>query len=684
MEVFVTPPRETSLRQTPPPHLNTGSHLRRTLLGLGLLLFLVVMGWLGFRWYESLLSRGTAGALALERGAGHVRAGEWALAGADFTQARAIFDDLHAELRFLDPITNLLARVPGLSRVASGSALVTAGVHLGESGERIERLARIALVLPGATASSKGHSLLALMQAADPDIIALGRALEATNVALGRVSPEHIPLAKRAHFVRMREELPSATAAVKLTSEHLPLFEELLGGFGPRKYLFLFQNNHEMRPTGGFIGSYARLDLTNGKIRQFFIDGIFNPDGQLKENIVPPEPIQKVSAGWSLHDSNWFPDFPMSAEKAIFFYEKTGGPTVDGVVAMTPTILGKLLTVTGPIALPEYGVTIDTDNFMEVVQEEVEVKYDREENAPKKILSDLATAIFERLLAVPDMTRLRAVGEAFVGGLNERHILLYSRHPETQQLIEVAGWSGGMLSAPHDFLAVIHANINGYKTDGVIDEDISHSIAIESDGAIVDTVAVTRRHRGGTTPYAWWNKVNADYLRVYVPLGSTLLSAEGMTRETVRPPLDYDALGFRRDPDVTREEGAVTIDEATGTRIGVDAGKTVFGNWVYVSPGESVTVTYRYRLPFRFPLERLRAGEPASHSVLYQKQSGAERVTVKGGVTWPAEAEVVWQTGGNLIRSERTIQYSVPLEQNQFYGWVFRLSGEESSSSLPR
>ncbi|HBR71803.1 MAG TPA: hypothetical protein DEA27_03310, partial [Candidatus Moranbacteria bacterium] len=32
-----------------------------------------------------------------------------------------------------------------------------------------------------------------------------------------------------------------------------------------------------MRATGGFIGTYGLLDISNGHVRDFFIDGIFNP-----------------------------------------------------------------------------------------------------------------------------------------------------------------------------------------------------------------------------------------------------------------------------------------------------------------------------------------------------------------------------------------------------------------------
>ncbi|MBP7061080.1 MAG: DUF4012 domain-containing protein, partial [Candidatus Moranbacteria bacterium] len=417
--------------------------------------------------------------------------------------------------------------------------------------------------------------------------------------------------------------------------------------------------------------SYALADVNQGVIRRFFVDGIFNPDGQLKENVIPPKPIQKISAAWSLHDSNWFPNFPTSAEKAIHFYEKTGGPTVDGVVTLTPTVMEKLLAVVGPISLPQYGLTVDAENFIPVIQEEVEVKYDKELNEPKKVLVDLSRALFEKVFALQDRETSRRIAEALVAGLNEKHILVYMRHAEAEQLVDEAGWSGRVLDTPGDYLSVIHSNINGYKTDGVIDEQIRHQASIADDGSVIDTVTITRTHRGGDTPYEWWNKVNADYLRVYVPKGSELLSAKGATWEFPETPLDYERLGFKKDSDVVREETQMVIDKKSGTRISEDAGKTVFGAWVYVSPKESVTVEYQYRLPFRIDMTNVRQGGVDSYAVLYQKQSGSLGSALLSIVKPPKNLQVIWQTEPNLVPYERELRQETVLTTDVFHGVVF-------------
>lgn len=601
-----------------------------------------------------------------------MRAERFAEASGHFDEARLAFSRGTESLSVWGgPIADVMRLVPGLSKAASGKYALTAGAHFAAAGIPLAHVAEEFSLSKEAYAQGEKISLLEFFRRVKPPLSGAIAELEEGKRALDRVNIDDIPADKQARFLSVKRDLPAFIGLVMGLDTHETLLEDLLGGNGPRKYLFLLQNNHELRATGGFIGSYALMDVNDGAVRRFFVDGIFNPDGQLKEKIIPPKAIQKVSAAWSLHDSNWFPDFPASAEKAIFFYEKTGGPTVDGVITLTPTVMQKLLAVTGPIAIPQYGLTVDAENFIPVIQEQVEVNYDKEENQPKKVLADLMALLLERVFALQDRTALYEVAQALVEGLNEKQMLLYMRHGGTQALIDEAGWSGRVLASSKDYLSVIHTNINGYKTDGVIDETIRHVAEIDADGSIVDTVAITRTHRGGHTPYDWWNRVNADYLRVYVPEGSELLSAKGATWEFPEPPLDYAALGFRRDADVEREENSVLIDEKSGTRVYRDAGKTVFGAWVYVSPQESVTVEYRYRLPFRIDMEKVRQGGADSYAALYQKQSGSAGSRLFASVVVPEGIGPIWQTGENLIPYGREWRLETTLVTDAFAGMVF-------------
>ncbi|NTV55366.1 MAG: DUF4012 domain-containing protein [Candidatus Moranbacteria bacterium] len=587
----------------------------------------------------------------------------------NFNAAYKTFSETSASL---GTVGNELAKatrfIPGLSKVSSGQGLLEGAKHLSAAGVSLSRMLSL---LPSSSSGNGGSprndvSFLDLVDQAEKESVTASKEIEAARSAFERVRPEDVPEKQRDMFLSMKEKLPVIATALEGFNGNSDLARELLGANGPRLYLFLFQNNAELRPTGGFIGSYGLLEVKSGHIGKFFVDGIFNPDGQLRENIVPPTPIQKISTAWSLHDSNWWPDFPTSAEKAMYFYEKTGGPTVDGVITLTPTVIRELLRLTGPIDMPEYGVTIDADNFSQVVQEEVEEKYDRDLNQPKKILSDMAPIMLDRLFSLRSAAGLATLADTLSRSLDGKQVLLYSRNAGVESLIDKAGWSGRMLVTPRDYLSVIHTNLNGFKTDAVIKESIDHSATVQADGSVLDTVRITRKHTGGNTPYDWFNRVNSDYLRVYVPEGSELISASGQTYEFPKAPVDYDALGFRRDEDVKRDEGTMKIDKG-GTRISIETGKTVFGNWVYVSPGESVTVEYTYKLPFRVAPQ---AADPASYSVLFQKQSGTEGSALHSRLSVPDRYHADWRSDG-LEQSRNGYSFDATLSTDAYYGAVF-------------
>ncbi len=591
----------------------------------------------------------------------------------EFEEAYNKFESISKDIDSLGGIVlKPLRFVPYLSKVSSGDAMAQAGKDISRigilAGEIIQSMNVIKNPLAGDGDSSV--SFLKIFQDTDKNLKEILSLVIDTQDNLDKVNVDDIPTEQRAQFVELKNKLPEIKNFLAAFVDNSQIFTDILGGNGPRKYLFLFQNNQEMRATGGFIGTYGVLDIFNGNVRKFFIDGIFNPDGQLRTKVVPPAPIQKISAAWSLHDSNWFPDFPKSAEKAAWFYEKTGGPTVDGVITMTPNVMQKLLEVTGPIELPEYDVTVDKDNFVEKVQQEVEVEYDKELNQPKKILADLAPKILDKIFNTKNLGDIAKTMKILLESLNEKQILIYSKNYEVEKVLSQEGWSGEILNTQKDYLSVINTNINGYKTDGVIDESIAHQAEIQSDGSIIDTVTITRHHNGGSLEHEWWNKVNADYMRVYVPKGSILLSADGQTREFNSPPLDYNTLNFKRDAQVQTEEDSMRIDDESGTRIYDDSDKTVFANWVYVSPQETVVVKYKYLLPFKINMNTTDKLAD-TYSLLAQKQSGSVGSGLVSGVSYPENYDIIWNYPEDAAKQNNEIKIETDLRTDKFMGAAF-------------
>lgn len=426
------------------------------------------------------------------------------------------------------------------------------------------------------------------------------------------------------------------------------------GYYNPRYYLVLFENNSEIRATGGFIGSYALLKVDKGSIEIKKMEGVFNVSGQQRIGVIPPDPIKKISTSWSFHDANWFFDFPSSAKAISWFYEKSEGPTVDGIIALTPEFVRTILTITGPITLPSFQITLNSQNVIDTLQYEIEEAYTKRGiEDPKTILKDATPILLQKIIQLPNEKILLSLFES----LKRKEILFYFSRPEEEALINYYNAGGSLLKTDNDYLAVVNSNINGYKTDRVVVQSVKHQSEILSDGSIKDTLTIRRNHTGGENFYEWYNKVNSDFLRVYVPKGSRLLSVKGQTIESDNIPTDYRALRFIDYPQIKKIRENQIIDEKTTTYIFEENEKTVFGNWIYVSPGEHVEVTYTYLLPFKARLH----SHNALISLTVQKQPGIT-YTFDHTIVAPRDWYKIWQSPPSPL-----------IDQDRIYASIFSL-----------
>lgn len=476
--------------------------------------------------------------------------------------------------------------------------------------------------------------------------------LDDANEALADVDTESLPESERAKA----EEAIALLASVREGVRELRIIIDLLmaasGDEHRRTYLFVFQNSTELRPTGGFMGSLAMLTLDRGEIKTLEVPGggPYDLQGELKERVRPPEPLRLIASRWEFQDANWFPDFPAAAKKISWFWSKGGKPTVDGVIAVNLRVLERLLEVTGPVELPEYGKTITAGNVWMEMQKAVELEYDRAENKPKKIVGDLMAKLLERLKASNQEQWLKLLTLG-TDSLETKDIQVWLANEDEEALVERFGWSGWFKETPGDSLAVIGTNIAGQKSDRLIRERVEHAATIQQDGSIVDTVTITRTHTGQKGDL-FTGVNNVTYLRVYVPKGSELISADGFSppaSDLFKPVEDADP----EDMDLQSRESN-RRDGVNGVKITDEFGRTAFGGWVQLEPGESKTTVFTYRLPFTAMdiASRLRPdGAPAADAIrpaytaLYTSQSGKPERTLISRTSVPADWTLAWSHG---------------------------------------
>lgn len=374
-----------------------------------------------------------------------------------------------------------------------------------------------------------------------------------------------------------------------------------LGFDKSRTFLLLFLNNTEMRPGGGFIGSYGILKINKGKIFSFTTSGSENLDWNAPKDFVvePPPPIIKYLAQplWYFRDSNWSPDFKESSESALRFYAAEGGAeasALDGVIGLTPTVLKGLLAVMG--ALDVNGKTYVPEKVVEELEYHVEYGYKdagQQVAERKTLIGEMGSALMQKITSVPPW-RWKSMLDLFENMVKEKHVMLFSKDAAVQKTIENLGWGGRQADIPMstDFVQVVDANLASLKTDAVIDRAFTYSIR-RAGNEWVGEFSAAYAHTGARD---WKTTRYRSFTRLYVPASAALRESAGFVDDVKsKKPMSAEAV--------------------------VEGEKQSFGGFWFVEPGMSETIRWVFALPAGVQ-EQLNAGV---YKLYAQKQLGLER-----------------------------------------------------------
>lgn len=261
---------------------------------------------------------------------------------------------------------------------------------------------------------------------------------------------------------------------------------------GEKRYLILLQNQMELRPTGGFLGSYAIAKVNNGRLINVSVQDIYEPDGRVTDYIEPPAPIQEAFqlGTLRLRDANWNPDFPSTAKTLMWYFRKAGEGDFDGVIATNLLVFQEVLRLTGPVKLADYGETITADNLWEKTQFYSQEGFFPGSKQKREFLGDLARELELKAADAGIFQKLRIlILAAKMAG--EKQIMIYSGDENFQKILETIGWAGavGEASCPAwtvgcvaDYLIVVEANLGVNKANCCVERRANLEISRTENG----------------------------------------------------------------------------------------------------------------------------------------------------------------------------------------------------------
>ncbi|WP_445443514.1 DUF4012 domain-containing protein [Clavibacter sp. km1a] len=242
---------------------------------------------------------------------------------------------------------------------------------------------------------------------------------------------------------RLRETVGKAAETLAVVRHVTDLAPAMLGADGDRSYLLMFQNNAEVRSTGGIPGALALVRTG---------DGAFTLSGQdsarafprLAEPALPLDPqtagLYGTITGRYMQDVTLTPEYPQAAPLAAEMWRLKHGDEVDGVISIDPVALSYLLEATGPITLAT-GDVLRSEDAVDLLLHDVYLRYPNPD-VQDAVFASVADSVFSRISSgdVDPAALVAALGHA----AEERRILIWNSRPDEQATLAGTTFEGSL------------------------------------------------------------------------------------------------------------------------------------------------------------------------------------------------------------------------------------------------
>lgn len=456
----------------------------------------------------------------------------------------------------------------------------------------------------GGTAEERIKTAVLTMGKITPRIDEINTSLLLVQKEIDEIDPNHYPefiFGKKikAQLVQVKTLTDQGATFVDQARPLIKVLPSLLGENKDKRYLILFQNDKEIRPTGGFITAYAIFKLTNGVIKLERSDDIYVLDDSISGKPKAPAPILKYFPKVSvlnLRDSNLSPDFIESMKTFNQLYNKAGQKVdVDGIIAIdtyvltsTIKVLDDQIVVNGQTYTTKNDPRCDCPQVIYALEDNISRPVNYIKTDRKALLGDMLTALMSKALSSSPKIYWGPLFQTMLTQTSQKHILFDLEDADAQKGIVALKAAGKIEDFDGDYFHLNEANFSGAKANLFLDQTVEQSYSVKN-GVISKKVVVNYKNihepsdcnleRGGLCLNAEYR----DWFRVYVPKGSKLVSSEG-------------------------SQVKMTTSE--------DLGKTVFEGFLTVRPLGKATLTFTYTLPFKV--------EDGALPLLIQKQPGTD------------------------------------------------------------
>ena len=461
------------------------------------------------------------------------------------------------------------------------------------------------------------------MKALTPKIREMAVSIDVMRKEIDEIDPNRYPakIGKTIIRARLQEMKDVIDNAANLFVNAQPLLINLpamLGEPEMRRYLVLFQNDKELRATGGFLTAYAQFRLEKGKMILEKATDIYDLDNALKKKFPAPREITTFHKNvYTLHirDSNLSPDYKVSMQKFLEMYDTASGvEDVDGIIAVDTHVLVEALKILGPETIAGRVFSADTDKRCDCPRAVYEledystrpVNFVRTER--KDIIGVLLQQLMQKALGVSPSQYWGKLFQMLLAEINEKHVLGYFLNTDAQKASESFNMAGRIMTATEtatllsykegsgwDYVHLNNSNMAGAKSNMFVSEKVTKDVTLNGDTVTTKlTVDYNNPYKGSDCGLEsgglCLNAPLRNWVRVYAPAGSKLTESKGVISPADAKPKSMDTY--------------------------MDLGKTVFEGFLIVNTLGKARLELTYTSQITSP--------DGKYRLLIQKQPGTD------------------------------------------------------------
>ena len=358
---------------------------------------------------------------------------------------------------------------------------------------------------------------------------------------MSQVSIKDIPASdsQKKQLVSVLSLLPTARDYIVQAQGMVGLVAWLLGAGQQRRYLVQTMDSAELRPGGGFTGQYGILQIQDGRMSPFNLTDVtlldYAENGTAIGRTAPPGYSWMNFGNWGVRDSNLSGDFPTTARMTMQLYQDEGGGPVDGDIAFTPSLIGHIIDVIGPVKVPGYNETITSKNLEDrlhyyqqdfsAIAREKQISGNYSHAGRKAFTSTLGKILLDRVRHA-QIKQLIAIAKGAIKDIQSRDLEIYFTNPAAEGWLIEHGYSGSIDTfAKQDGFMVVQANISISKASQYVHTTEQDAVTLDAQGGATHNLTITLDYQQKGPVYGF--DTYADYIRVYAPKNAVLNGGDG-------------------------------------------------------------------------------------------------------------------------------------------------------------